>query len=167
MYSFPNLDPVYCSMSGFNCCFLICIQISQEAVKLVWSSHLFKNFLQFVAIHTVKGFGLVHEAEVDVFFWNSLAFLMIQRMLAVCSLVPLPFLNPAWTSGSSWFTYYWSLPWRILSITLLACEWVQLCISLNTLCHCLSLKLEWKLTFSMPVATAEFSKFVGILSATL
>ena len=46
---------------------------------------------------------------------------MIQRMLAIWSLVPLPFLNPAWTSGSSQFTYCWSLAWRILSITLLAC----------------------------------------------
>ena len=57
-----------------------------------------------------------------MFFWNSLAFLIIQWMLAISSLVPLPFLNPAWTPGSSQFTYYWSLAWRILSITLLACE---------------------------------------------
>ena len=47
---------------------------------------------------------------------------MIQRMLEIWSLVPLPFLNPAWTSGRSPFMYYWSLTWRILSITLLACE---------------------------------------------
>ena len=47
-----------------------------------------------------------------MFFWNSLAFLMIQQMLAIWSLVPLPFLNSAWTSGSSWFTYCWSLAWR-------------------------------------------------------
>ena len=47
---------------------------------------------------------------------------MIQRMLAIWSLVPLPFIKPAWTSGSSRFTYCWSLAWRILSITLLACE---------------------------------------------
>ena len=47
---------------------------------------------------------------------------MIQWMLAIWSLVPLPFLKPAWTSGSSQFTYYRSLAWRILSITLLACE---------------------------------------------
>ena len=47
---------------------------------------------------------------------------MIQRMLAIWSLVPLPFLKLAWTSGSSRFTYCWSLAWRILSITLLACE---------------------------------------------
>ena len=57
-----------------------------------------------------------------MFFWKSLAFLMIQRiiLMAIWSLVPLPFLNPAWTSGSSWFTYCWSLAWRILTITLLA-----------------------------------------------
>ena len=53
-------------MSVSNCCFLICIQVSQEAGKVVWYSHLFKNFPQFVVIHTVK--GVVSEAEVDVFF---------------------------------------------------------------------------------------------------
>ena len=47
-----------------------------------------------------------------MFFWNSLAFSMIQQMLAIWSLVPLPFLNPAWTSGSSWFTYCWSPTWE-------------------------------------------------------
>ena len=57
-----------------------------------------------------------------MFFWNSLAFLMIQQMLAIWSLVPLLFLKPTWTSGSSWFTYCWSLAWKILSITLLVCE---------------------------------------------
>ena len=120
-YSFPNLEPVCCSMSGSNYCFLTCIQISQETCRVVWYSRLFKNFPQLIVIHTVKGFGLVNKAEIDV-FWNSLAFSMIQRILAICSLVPLPFLNPAWTSGSSRFTYCWSLAWRILNITLLACE---------------------------------------------
>ena len=47
---------------------------------------------------------------------------MIQWMLAIWSLIPLPFLNPAWTCGSSWFIYCWILAWRILSITLLVCE---------------------------------------------
>ena len=54
-------------MSGSNSCFWTCIQISQEASKVVWYSHLFKNFPQIVVIHTVKGFGIVNEAEVDVF----------------------------------------------------------------------------------------------------
>ena len=57
-----------------------------------------------------------------MFFWNSLAFSMIQQMLAIWSLVPLSFLNLTWTSESSWLTFCWSLAWRILSITLLACE---------------------------------------------
>ena len=72
------------------------------AGKLTWSSHLFKNFPQFVVIHTVKDFGIVNKTDV---FLELLVFLMIQRMLAVLFLVPLPFLNQAWTSWSSWFMY--------------------------------------------------------------
>ena len=53
--------------SSSNCCFLTCIQISQEAGQLVCYSHLLKNFPQFIVIHTVKGFGIVHKAEMDVF----------------------------------------------------------------------------------------------------
>ena len=62
-YSFPNLEPVCCSMSSSNCCFLSCIQISQEAYQVVWYSHLFQNFAQFIVIHTVKDFGIVNKAE--------------------------------------------------------------------------------------------------------
>ena len=61
-----------------------------------------------------------------MFCWNSLAFSIIQQMLAIWSLVPLPFLNPAWTSGSSQFTYCWNLVWRIFHITLLATSKVEL-----------------------------------------
>ena len=61
------LEPVCCSMSSSNCCFLTCIQISQEAGQMVWYSHLLKNFSQFIVIHTVKGFGIVNKAEIDVF----------------------------------------------------------------------------------------------------
>ena len=61
-------------MSSSNCCFLICIQISQEAGKGVWYSHLFKNFPQFVVIHTAKSFSVVNEAEVDVFLELSCFF---------------------------------------------------------------------------------------------
>ena len=49
-----------------NCCFLSCIQASQETNKVVWYSHLFNNFPQLVVIHTFKGFSIVNE-EVDVF----------------------------------------------------------------------------------------------------
>ena len=119
--SFPNLEPVCCSMSSSNCCFLICIQVFQKTGKVVWYSHLLKNFPQFVVIHTVKGFDVVNKAEVDVFLEFS-CFFNDPKDLAIWSLVPLPFLNPAWTSVSSQFGYDWSLVWRILSITLLVCE---------------------------------------------
>ena len=61
-------------MSSSNFCLLICIQISQEAGQVVWYSHLFKNFPQFIAIHTVKGFGIVNKAEIDVFLELSCFF---------------------------------------------------------------------------------------------
>ena len=54
-------------MSGSNCCFLTYINVSQESYNVVWYSHLFMNFLQFVVIHTVKGFNVVNEAEVGLF----------------------------------------------------------------------------------------------------
>ena len=66
MYSFSYLEPVCCSMSSSNCCFLTCTQVSQQASQVVWCSHLFQNFPQFIVIHTVKGFGIVNKA-IDVF----------------------------------------------------------------------------------------------------
>ena len=118
MYSFPDLEPVCCSMSSSNCCFLTCIQLSQEAGQVIWYSHLLKNFPQFVVIHIVKSFGVVNKQKY-MFFWNLLAFSMIQSMLVIWSLVPLPFPDPTLTSGSLWFMECWSLAWRILSITLI------------------------------------------------
>ena len=60
---------------------------------MVWYSHLFQNFPQFVVIYTVKGFGVVNKVEVDVLLELS-CFFDVQQMLAILSLVPLPFLNP-------------------------------------------------------------------------
>ena len=87
-------------------------------------------------------------------------------MLAIWSLVPLSFLKSAWTSevhgsrtAEAWLGEFWALLyWHV--------RWVQLYSSLSILWHCLSLGLEWKLTFSSPVAAAEFSKFADILSAS-
>ena len=121
MHSFPNLEPVCCSMSSSNCCFLTYIQISQEAGQVVWYSHLFKNFPQFVLIHTVKCFGIVNKTEVDIFLELSRFF---YDPTDVGNLI----------SGSSAFSKFslntWKFSvhvllkpaWRILSITLLACE---------------------------------------------
>ena len=54
-------------MVSSNCCFLTCIQISQEAGQVASYSHLFQNFPQFIVIHTLKGFGIVNKTEIDVF----------------------------------------------------------------------------------------------------
>ena len=75
MYSFSYLEPVCYSMpSSLNCCFLICIQISQEAGQVVWYSHLSQNFPQFIVIHRAKGFGIVNKAEIAVFLELSCFF---------------------------------------------------------------------------------------------
>ena len=68
LFSFPTFETVHRSTSRSNCySFLTLIQVSQETSKGVWYSYLFKNFPQFLAIHLVKGFSIINEAEVDVF----------------------------------------------------------------------------------------------------
>ena len=108
-------------MSSSNCCFLTCVQISQEAAKEVWYFHLFKNFPQIVVIYTVKGFGIVNKPEVDVFLEFSCFF---DDLMDVGNLI----------SGSSAFSKCSLNMWKFmvhgllkpcledLSITLLACE---------------------------------------------
>ena len=91
MYFFSYLEPVCCSMSSSSCCFLTCIQISQEAGLVVWYSHLFQSFPQFIVIHTVKGFSIVNKAEIDVFLELSCFF---YDPMDVCNLI----------SGSSAFS---------------------------------------------------------------
>ena len=76
-FCFIDYAKAFDSMSSSNCCFLTCIQVSQEAGQVVWCSHLFQNVPQFIVIHTVRGFGIVNRAEIDVFvelsyFFNDL-----------------------------------------------------------------------------------------------
>ena len=70
------------------------LQVSQEAGQVVWYSHLSQNFLQFLVIHTVKGFGIVKRAEIDVFLELS-CFFNGPADVGNLSLVPLPFLKSA------------------------------------------------------------------------
>ena len=167
MYSFPNLEPLHCSMSGSNCCFLTCMQISQEAGQMVWYSHLLKYFPQFVVIHKVKGFGIVNKAEIDVFL-----------ELYCCLDDPMDTDNLI-SSASAFSKSSWNI-WQFSVHVLLkpglenfehyfASVWNECnCAVVWTFFwHCLSLRLEWKLTFPSPMATAEFSKFADILSATV
>ena len=96
MYSFPYLEPVCYSMSISNCCFLTCIQISQEVCQIVWYSHLLNNFAQFVVIPTVKGFGIVNKAEVDVFLEFSCFFddlMNVGNLISGSSAFPKSSLN--------------------------------------------------------------------------
>ena len=84
-------------MSSSNCCFLTSMQISQEAGKVVCYSHLLKNFPQFIVIHTVKGFGIVNKAEVEVDRCNhpySLTFITQQYILEIWS------VNGSWNKGN-------------------------------------------------------------------
>ena len=132
---------------------------------MIWYSHLLKNFLQFVVIHTVEGFGIVNTAEVDVFLKFSC---FLYDATDVWNLI----------SGSSAFSKSSLNTWKFLVYALLkpglenlghyfASVWHKCnCVSLSILWHCSSLGLEWKLIFPSPVATA-FSKFSGILSAAL
>ena len=153
-------------MSSSKCCFLNCIQFSQEACQVVWYSHLLKNFPQFIVIHTVKGFGVVNKAEIYVFIELSCFFddpvtvgnlisgssAFYKTNLNIWKFTVQVFLKPGLENFEHYFTSVW---------------YVQLCGSLSILCHCLPLGLEWKLTFSSPMATAKFSKFALILSAML
>ena len=153
-------------MSSSNCCFLTCIQISQKAGQVVWYSHLSQNCAQFAVIHTVKGFGIVNKGEVDVFLE---LFCFFNDPMDVCNLI----------SGSSAFSKSSLNIWKFTVCVLLkpglenfehyfASMWDECnCAVVWISSHCLSLGLEWKLTLSSLVATAEFSKFYDILSAAL
>ena len=81
-FFFPSFKTFSCSVSDSNSHFLAYIQTFQETGKVIWYSHFLKNFPQFVVVHTVKGFIIVSEADGNV-FWDSLAFSMIQWMLAI------------------------------------------------------------------------------------
>ena len=89
-YSFFSLEPVFCSMSSSKCCFLTCSQVSQEAGRVVWCSHLLQNFPQFIVIYS-QSFGIVNKAEIDVFLELSCFF---NDSTNVCNLI----------SGSSAFS---------------------------------------------------------------
>ena len=152
MYSFSYLEPVGCSMSSLNCCFLTCIQISQEAGQVVWYSHLFQNFPQFIVIYTVKDFGIVNKPEVDVFLELSCFF---HHPGDVDNLI----------SGSCAFSKISLNIWKFMVHVLLkpglenfehyfASMWNECnCVIVWTFFIIAFLWLGWKLTVSSPVAT--------------
>ena len=118
-------------MSSSNCCFLTCIQISREADQVVWYSHLFKNFPEFVVIHTVKGFSIVNEGEVDVFleiscFFYDHRYWQFDLWFLCLFKIQLEHLEVLGSGAvEAWLGELWALFW-------LCVRWVQLCGSLFT-----------------------------------
>ena len=153
-------------MSSSNCCFLTCIQISQEAGQVVSYSHHLKNFPQLAVIHTVKGFGIINKAEVDV-FWELFSF--FDDPADVGNLI----------SGSSAFSKSSLNNWKFTVHVLLKPgleNFEHYFTSLWDECYCavvwaffgIAFLSDWNENWPFPVqATAEFSKFVGVLSAAL
>ena len=79
---FPSFKSFSCSVPDSKCCFLSYIQTFQETGKVIWYFHFLKNLPQFVVVLYVKGFSIISEADRNT-FWDSLAFSMIQWMLAI------------------------------------------------------------------------------------
>ena len=139
-------------MSHSNCCFLL----SQEAGKVVWHSHLFKNFPQFAVIHAVKSFGIANKAELDIFLELSYFF---QDSTDVGNLIS-GFSAFSKTSLNIWkftvhiqlkpglenFEHYFASVWDECRCVVV---WAFFGIAL-------SLGLKWKLTFSSPVSLLSF-----------
>ena len=162
---FPSLESVCCSMSSSNCCFLTCLQISQEAGQVVWDSHLLKNFPQFVVIHTVKGFGIV-QAEVDVF-------------LELCCFFDDPTDVGNLISGSSAFSKSSLNIWKFMVHVLLKPDlenfehlftsmWDECNCAVVWAFFCIFFLWNWSENWPFPVLwPLLFSKFAGILSAAL
>ena len=150
MYSFSYLEPVCCFTSSSNCCFLT----SQEAGQVVWYSHLFQNFPQFIVIHTVKGFGIVNKAEIDVFLvplWSLVPLPFLKTSLNIRKFMVHVLLKPGLENFEHYFTSVWDeyncavvwaffgiaflwdwngnwpflVPWPLLSFPNLQAYWVQ------------------------------------------
>ena len=127
--------------------------VSQEAGQVVWYSHRLKNFPQFIVVHTVKGFGIVNQAEIDVFLELSCFFddpVDVGNLISGSSAFSKASLN-IW---KFMIRVCWSLAWRILSITLLACEMNAIARQFD---HSLALPffgIGMKTDLSSPVATA-------------
>ena len=148
-------------MCSSNCCFLACIQISQDVGKVVWYSLEFSTAC--CDLHC-QSFGAINKAEVYIFLEFSCFF---DDPADVGNLI---FGSSSFSKSSlnNWsFMFHELLKPDLDNFQHYFASMLQLCGSLSILWHCLSLGLEWKLTFSSPAATAEFSKFAGIVSAAL
>ena len=165
MYFFPNLEPVHCSMSGSNCCFLTSYMFLRRQERWSGSPIAFRIFHSLLwsteskaSLHSQWSRNMYFSGILSLFLWSKDVGNLIygssafsKTSLNIWKLLVHILLKPSLKD----FEYY-----------LATCE-MSAIVWLSILWHCLSLGLEWKLTFSSPVATAEFSKSVGMLSAAL
>jgi len=160
---FPNFKPVHFSMSSSNHCFLTCIQVSQETGKVIWYSHLFKNFPPFLVIHTKALHSQWRKSrcfpEILLFYdpmdvanliSDSSAFSKSSRY--IWKLLVLVLLKPGLKDFEHYLVSMWYEPNCAVVWTFFALPY---------------LVFEWKLTFSSPLATVEFAKFAGIFGTVL
>ena len=158
-------------MSVYNCCFLTCIQISQDAGKVVWYSHLLKNFPQIVVIHTVKGFGVVNKAEVDVFLELSYFFYDLMDVgnlisgssafskssLNICRFMVHILLKPGLENFEQYFTSVWDecncvVVWTFFGIAL---SGIEMKTDLFQSCgHCWVFQICWHIDCSTFTASS-------------
>ena len=127
---------ICCFMSSSNCCFLTCIQISQEPGQVVWYSYLFQNFPQLVVIHRVKGFGIVNKADVflelshffedptDVFYLSSGSSAFSKSSLNIWKFTVHEMLKPGLENFQHYFASVWdkckcAVVWAFFSIAFL------------------------------------------------
>ena len=172
MHSFPDLEPFGCSMSSSNCCFSAFIQISQEAGKVIRYSHLFKNFSQSVAIHTIKSIGVLNKAEVGIFLELSCFFSdpvdignLISDSSAAFSKSSLNtwmfrvqiLLKPGLGNFEHYFASMWHecncvVVWTFFDIAFL---WIGMKIDLFQSCgHCLVFQICWYIESSTFTASS-------------
>ena len=164
---FPTWNQsVHCSVFSSNCCFLTCIQVLQEAGKVVWYSQFLKNFPKFIVIHKIKGISIFNETE-ELFFLEFSCFfydpvdvgnlISCSSAFSKSSLTIWKFsVHVLLKPGLENFQHYFARVWNEHN-----------CIIVWTFFGIAFLWNWWKLTFSSTVTSAEFFKFAGILSAAL
>ena len=170
-------------MSSSNCCFLTCTHISQEGGQVVCYLHLFQNFPQFIVIHTVKGFGIVSKAGIDVFLELSCFFddpahgklisgssAFSKTSLNIWKFMVHIFLKPGLENFEHYFTSVWDecncvVVWAFFGIAFLR-DWNELFQSCG---HCWVFQIFWNIdcnTFTVS-SFSIWNSSTGILSPPL
>ena len=173
-------------MSSSNCCFLTCIQVSQEAAQVVRYSHLLKNFPQFIVIHAFDGFGLVNKAEINVFLELSCIFNVpadVSNLISVSSAFSKTSLNiweftvhvllkPGLENFVHYFTSVWdecncAVVWAFFGIAFLW-DWNETDL-FQSCVHCWVFQICWQIECSTFTAWSFriWNSAIGILSPPL